>query len=141
MEAHHQSEELEGGTKLSARAELISCETLGPQGSPNRKHDRSMFICTAGKEHTKTPELICPCTSRMCDCDGPLTLTTLRSESNAPSRHSPWLSQLWKDICRPCLSMGRRWGELMRLRSLWTLSTSPWCRVPLTESSPDGKPP
>lgn len=46
-----------------------------------------------------------------------------------------------KDICRPCLSMGRRWGELMRLRSLWTLSTSPWWRVPLTESNPEGKPP
>lgn len=46
-----------------------------------------------------------------------------------------------KDICRPCLSMGLRWGELMRLRSLWTLSTSPWWRVPLTESKPEGKPP
>lgn len=46
-----------------------------------------------------------------------------------------------KDICRPCLSMGRRWGELMRFRSLWTRSTNPWWRVPLTESSPDGKPP
>lgn len=44
-----------------------------------------------------------------------------------------------QDICRPCLSIGLRWGELMRLR--WTLSTSPWCRVPLTESNPEGKPP
>ena len=47
--------------------------------------------------------------------------------------------QAVKDICRPCLSRGRRSGELMRFR--WTLSTSPWWRVPLTESSPEGKPP
>lgn len=73
-------------------------------------------------------------------------MRTNHLEATAFPRH--WLT-LWdlllsltlKDICRPCLSMGRRWGELMRLRSLWTLSTSPWWRVPLTESNPDWKPP